>query len=873
MGLFQEEFVSDQATNAIPRKTEYNLENGLHVILQEDHFAPVVAFQMWVKVGSADEQPHEAGLAHVLEHMLFKGTANRGVGEIARDIEGAGGDVNAWTSHDETVFHLALPSAEFVTGLDILSDAIQHSALDPEELANELEVIREEIKRGNDSPQRRLSEEMFRLAFTEHPYRLPVIGTDDSVRSFTRDTVLAFYRRWYVPSNMTLVVVGDFSTDDARTQIARLFNQYVSVEPVAHPEPTEPDQDNPRASTLKDDVKQAHLALTFPGVSILDPCLPALDVIGVLLGQGDSSRLIRLLQRDRTLINDIFAYPYAGRSAGLYMIEGGMASENLEETLLLLSRELFRLTREKVGLLELEKAKTIVENEAVYQMQTMQGKARHWGSSYTLAGDADFQSAYIEKVRALTPDDLREAARTIFKPEQVSIVRLLPNEIEHCEDARLIAIIEQAHRDIEQEQDPTTLADEHGIVRLVLENGIRLIVKENHSVPLVSIQAGWLGGLRFETEFNNGINNLLAQMITQGTGRRTAEEIAESIDGMAGGLSGFSGRNTLGLKLNVISRHLERALDLFADCLLNPTFDEEELEKEKYLINEEIRARDESPSRLAFDLFHRTLYDTHPFRMDMLGTHASLDRLTQETLIEYYQRLSRPDGLVLTVVGDVSTARLVRLVTRLFGKMESGGEGFAAPAIDPPLKGANTAVKELPRQQTHLVLGFRGLTFKDESRFALDVMNAMLSGQGGRLFMELRDKQSLAYSVGCYHLESLDPGYVALYIGTSPEKKQAALEGMLAQLTRLLGGDLPEEDVEHAKRYLIGSHAIGLQTNSSQCGQMLLNELYEIGYNAHLDYAAAIAAVTRDDVLATARRVLTLSDYALAEVGPALEEE
>src|SRR6478672_7185402 len=164
----------------------YQLPNGLRVVLQENHAAKVVAFQAWVAVGSADESPEIAGIAHVFEHMLFKGTARRGVGQIAQEVEAAGGEINAWTSFDQTVYHLVLASRFFDTGLDILADAIQHSSFDPAELERELKVVLEEIKQGEDNPSRVITQELFKTAFTKHPYRRPVIGFEKVVRTFTR---------------------------------------------------------------------------------------------------------------------------------------------------------------------------------------------------------------------------------------------------------------------------------------------------------------------------------------------------------------------------------------------------------------------------------------------------------------------------------------------------------------------------------------------------------------------------------------------------------------------------------------------------------------------------------------------------------------
>src|SRR5688572_10396736 len=199
------------------------LKNGLKVIVDENHAAKVVAAQVWVRVGSADEREGEFGLAHVHEHMLFKGTERRKVGEIAADIEAAGGEINAWTSYDQTVYHVTIASHELEVALDILADAVQHSTFDADELGRELEVVLEELRRGNDTPSRVASEMLFETAYRAHPYRRPVIGYVDSVKSFTRDGILAFYRRWYQPRNMCLVVTGDVNAEKVVEKAERLF--------------------------------------------------------------------------------------------------------------------------------------------------------------------------------------------------------------------------------------------------------------------------------------------------------------------------------------------------------------------------------------------------------------------------------------------------------------------------------------------------------------------------------------------------------------------------------------------------------------------------------------------------------------------------
>src|SRR5262245_50077780 len=264
----------------------FTLENGLRVIIQEDHFAPVVAIQMWVKAGSADETPDVAGAAHVHEHMIFKGTARRPVGAIAAEVESSGGNINAFTTSDHTVYHLVLASRFFSTGLDIITDALQNTTFDPNELRKELNVVMEEWKRGEDSPTSRAATELFRLAYATHPYGRPVIGFRETIEALNRERVLNFYQRWYHPNNMTLVIVGDIDREVARQEVLRLFAGQKTVALPTRPRVAEPSQQGLRFSLLDMNVEEFYLYLSFPipPASHQDVC--ALDLLSYILGGG-----------------------------------------------------------------------------------------------------------------------------------------------------------------------------------------------------------------------------------------------------------------------------------------------------------------------------------------------------------------------------------------------------------------------------------------------------------------------------------------------------------------------------------------------------------------------------------------------------------
>ncbi len=289
----------------------HRLTNGLTIVHEALHTARVVAFQIWVQVGSADEAEAEAGLAHLHEHMLFKGTAKRGPGEVARDIEAHGGEVNAWTSFDHTVYHVVMASDFAQVGLEVLADAVRAPAFNPQELAREVEVVVEEIKRAEDTPSRRASRDLFAESFLVHPYRLPVLGTQESVRSVTREKIHDFYRRHYLPESMVLVAVGDVEEGPLlRWAEALLGGDWGRVHATPRSRPVEPPRTGRRWRLRDDDVKEAHLHLSFAAPAVDHEDVPALDVLAMLAGQGDNSRLQRAVKRERRLVNDISAYAY-----------------------------------------------------------------------------------------------------------------------------------------------------------------------------------------------------------------------------------------------------------------------------------------------------------------------------------------------------------------------------------------------------------------------------------------------------------------------------------------------------------------------------------------------------------------------------------
>ena len=845
------------------RFRQFTMENGLKVILEENKIAPVVALQIWVKVGSAYESDEEAGMCHYIEHMLFKGTEKRKVREAAKEIESLGGTINAYTSYDQTVYHLTLASRYADIGLDILSDAIQHSTFDPLELEREREVILEEVRRGEDDPSRRLFKQTMAILYRQHPYRRPVIGYEKTIRSIQRDKMISFFKKWYAPNHIVLIAVGDFNTDEMEGKVRSIFKDFKpSTDSLPHRIP-EPKQEEIRAMISHGNFKETYLQIALPIPSASDEDIPALDALSYLLGGGEPSRLVQKVKLERGLVHSIYASSYTPKDPGLFIIGATLPAENVERAFKAILEEVIRLKAEGVTAEELHRVKVNIESDLIYSRQTVQGEAGKIGFYEVAAGDVQFEKEYMRRIALLQNEDIQKVLTKYFRGHQLSISILAPDEkTEFFKNLSLKSMVEKGRLDgaLVEKKSP--------IFKTVLHNGIRLIVKENPSLPIVTLQVSSLGGVRFEEEPQNGIHHFMAVMVTKGTRNQSNLEIAKKVERMAGSLNGFSGYNSFGFTFTFLSQHFEEAFNLLTEVIRQPSFDKEEMEKRRRLILASIQQQEDDLSSLVFKLFRKTLYEKHPYRMDTLGTLDSIQRLTPKDLKEYYQRMVIPENMVFTVVGDIDQKQVVLAVKKGFGDLKRDSLHVPQISQESPLQKKRQAEIVKRKEQAHFLLGFLGVSFHHPDSYALKVLDAALSGQGGRLFRELRDKESLAYALNFMAQPNLDPGFIGIYMGTHPDKLEKAVEAVLRELKKVKEEGLTEGEVERGKKYLIGNFEIGLQTNSAQANQMTLDELYGFGFDHYQKYSQEIQKVTKEDVNRAAKRYLDLEAYAIAIIRP-----
>ncbi len=863
--------LTSRAKELLPGLSKVVLPNGLNAIVKESHRAPVVAVQVWVKAGSAYETDKEAGITHLIEHMIFKGTKKRGPGELARAIESVGGTINAYTSVDYTVYHCVVPKQYLDTALDILSDAVFHSTFDSKELEREKKVVLEEMRMREDSPQARLYRMLMETAYKVYPYRRPVIGYPETVKSFTRQDILDYMARRYRPALMSVVVAGDVESNRALSLIRDTFGGAEAIAAEPSQEPSEPAQEKPRLSAEAMDINEGYLAIAFSGIPDFNgPDVPAIDVLAALLGRGDSSRLAQALKERLQLVHSIDASAFTPAGPGLFEVTATLDPGNIQPALSQILKEIYRLQNEQVLDEELEKAKIQVETGFVYSQETMEGEARKLGLFQTMAGDPAAERIYLERIRKVSAEDIQRVARKYLGRKNFSVSLIAP-------EGHIPALTVDDLGITAQEAELEASGIEAGgagilvrpVRRFTLTNGLTVLILEAPEVPTVAVRLVFPGGVRYERPKNNGLFNFLARAWTKGTDSHSALGISEMIDGMGGSISGFSGQNTFGLQGRFLTQNLEKGLGLFTEIVLTPTFPTNEVEKLRQLIIARIRQQEDYLPGVAIREFNRLLFSPHPYGMNPLGTVETIKTLTAADLQKAYKDYAVPERGVLSIVGDVNTDEVISEIKTLFGGWQAETDFvLPTPPAPEPLDSPRFLNLKREKQQDHIVLGFPGTTISSPERYSLEVLNAILSGQGGRLFTDLRDKKSLAYSVTSFLGLGLDYGSFAFYIACAPEKKSRAQKALWKEIYQILDEPVGNDELERAKKWLIGRYEIGLQTNGAQAMDMALNELYGLGYNYSSEYIKQIGKVTSDQVMDAAKKFLNTEAYVLVIVGP-----
>lgn len=841
---------TQHASGSTAGTTVTTLPNGLTIIVREDHSAPVVSAQAWCMAGSVHEGEHlGAGLSHVLEHMLFKGTTTRPGSRIDQEVQEAGGYMNAYTSLDRTVFHIDVPSSGTHVALDVLCDVMQHATLPAEDLEKEKQVILREMDMNMDDPGRRASRRLFETAFTRSPYRFTVIGYPDLFHEITRENLHQYYHQKYAPNNVFYVVAGDVEPTTAVEQIRAAYNGSKARFLGAEMLPAEPRQTSPREICEEAAIELGYLHMAWHIPDTRHPDMPVLDVLAVLLGHGRSSRLYEDVRQKLALVHSADAWTYSPGNEGLFGVSATLDGDKFTSARDALLEQVHRLTQEEVAEKELRKAVRQFTAAYLSVRKTMQGQAQDMGSNWLQANDLCFSERYLAAIQGITRADLKRVASTYLSPENRTIYCLLPHG---CATKPIRA------------QAATT---GNPVSKVLLPNGLRLLLKEDRRLPFVEIRCAFRGGVLAETAQNNGISQLMSRMLIKGTAQKSAEELAQEIESTGGSIETYSGNNSLGVNMEVLREDIALGLAMLKDVLISSVFPEKAMERERDVQLASILAQKDLLLHEAFSAMRRKLFSAKGYGLDPLGSEETLKNLTRDGLLAFYKQQVSPKNCVLAIYGDVDASAVSREVEEML-------KDWSGPAPVPPSSSGRTEFSSgtisdtREKQQAVVVIGYPGVDVFNKDRYALELIQEVCSDLGSRLFMRVRDTLGLAYYVGAQSSVGLTPGYFAFYAGTSLEHAARVQEELVAETLALRSSGLTDEELRRSKAKIIGQRKISRQELGALAMTQALDELYGLGFENVEKEDAAYESVTKEHVIEVARRYLLAEASVVSTILP-----
>jgi zinc protease len=832
------------------------LPNGLTVIVCRDSSAPVVAIVTHVSAGYFDETDDVVGIAHVLEHMFFKGTARRGVGEIARATKASGGYLNAHTIYDHTSYYTVLPSASFVRGLDIQSDAYANSLIDAGELAKELEVIIQEAKRKTDNPAALATETLYELLHDSHRMRRWRIGREEGLRRLDHSALMRFYRNFYRPRNTVLAIAGDVDVDFAMREVERAYGGLPDAPVVREPGPPETAGPGLRFRELDGDIARTHLLLGWRTPGTLDPDTPALDLLAAVLGAGRGSRMYRSV-RERSLVSSIAVGNYTPRDLGVFMVHAETETGKTADAARAAWSEIVDARDVDIGAQELERARCVLESRWIRQFETMEGQASHL-AEWEAIGGWDLAGHYLERLLTAGVEQVRDVATRYLHPDRAGLLVYRPRGTPSPADdaAGMKRLLESATRAPPPAEPPRTpapilaitpaspvLTEEVEAVHVYrAPSGLPVLVRRKPGALITHLGVFALGGATEEGAAHGGLTTLLARTAIKGSAHRSAAQIAEDAELLGGSISPGVGSDGFGWTISVPTRHTEAALELLADVVQRASIPLESFETERGVAISDVALLRDDMYRYPIRLATEAAFGSHPYGSSPLGSEESLRAISVGDVRAWHRRRVLEATAVVAIVGDVDPAAAAASASRALAELRP---------IEPPLipspawpHSVVERVEQRDKAQTALAIAFPGPSRLDPDRHVAQILAGVASGLGGRFFEELRDRRSLAYTVHAFPSARRLAGAFIAYIATSPDREETARQGLLAEFEKIRRHPVTADELSRAQEYAIGTHRIRQQSAGSILGDIVDAWLHGTGLRELGEFEASVRAVT-----------------------------
>jgi zinc protease len=863
---------------------EYQLKNGLKVVLHEDKSTPVVAVNTWYHVGSKNEETGRTGFAHLFEHMMFQGSKNYNT-DYFTPLQEAGGSINGTTNQDRTWYYETVPSNFLELALFLEADRMGGllEAMTQEKLDNQRDVVKNERRqRVDNQPYGTAFEKIGAIMYPQgHPYNWTTIGSLEDLQAATLDDVKAFFRRYYVPNNAVLILSGDFDEKQARGWIEKYFGPIAKGGDIARPTNPMPKLDKEIRTTVEDAVPLARRYMVWHSVPQYTPDEPALDMLGYILSTGRSSRLQSNLIYGKEIAQQIGAFNGTNEIGGTFQIQAtarpGKSLDDIEKEI---NAEIERIKAEAPTADEMTRAKNSIESQTIFGLQTVLGKGSQLGTYTGYLNKPAYFQADLDRYGRVTAADVQRVAKTYLTPNRL-VMSYIPRQGEAQRNNR--GADKPTSVKSEKKDDALIAAQSAklppagpnpklslpAIEKAKLANGLEVWMVEQKELPIVAMNLVLKSGQANEADNRTGLANMTASLLDDGTKTRSAVDITNQLQAIGvSGINANSGWDSTNVSMQTLTKNLDAALDIYADVVVNPAFPATEIESLRGRSLIALRQQKANPNAVSNVVYNKVLYGDHPYGRDT--NEASIKAITREDIVKFYESTYRPNNGVLIVVGDFDKAALKAKLEKSFDGWQSGSvSNVALPAAKQFEKTGIYIVDRPNSAQSVVSIGQIGIDRANPDYFPVVVMNSVLGGGiTSRISMNLREDKGYTYgaSSGWIFRRGAGPFRAGGDIQTAVTKE--AIVEFMKELNGIRGGTpITAKELDYNKQSLIRRYPAAFETVGGISNQLSNLVVYGLPDRYFNDYIAKVNAVTLDDVNRVAKQYLDPSKMAIVVVG------
>ncbi len=780
---------------------KYKLDNGLTVILHEDHSLPVGAINLWYRVGSKDEPPRRSGFAHLFEHLMFMGTQRVPGNEFDVIMESGGGANNATTSSDRTNYFSSGPASLLPTLLWLDADRLEDLGrmMDQEKLDKQRDVVRNERRQSYENrpygkAELRIPELMYPPG---HPYHIPVIGTHEDLEAATVTDVKDFFANYYVPNNTALVVAGDFEASKLKPLIARLFGTLPRGSDPAHRTAGAVKLDRVIRATMLDDVQLPMIAYAYHSPPIFADGDAEMDLAGAVLSEGKTSRLYkRLVYEDKVAVS-VSAYQDSSQLGSIFRIDVLTNPDaDLDVVEKTIDEEIARLLKSGPTEQELERQQSRIELARLSRLQSIEAKADQLNAYEYYFGEPNSFKRDLDRYRKATPGSVQGWAKQVLTPDARLVLRVLPEQPQR----------EQTPRDTRPDALAMGKFEPPLPETFKLANGISVMLWQKRELPLVAADIVFVPPVPLDTREKAGIGLLMATMMGEGAGELSALQFSDAMQSLGAEFDAATDRESINVSLRVLQRSFDKAMALTALAIGRPSFQPEEWERVKRIHLEELKQDEDEPRTVASRVAARILFgDGHPYGWPLPGTAETVSTLAVSDIKRLHSVVVRPEYATVLLAGDVTLEEARAALERHLGDWQPAGsptlsrerDAFETPARD----GLQVVIVDRPEAvQTVVQFIMPGPKFHDERRVPYRLLNTLFGGSfTSRLNQNLREEHGYTYGARSNYAMEPSSGYFTAASSVRADVTGASVNEFLKEIARVRGGDISDDEAGKAR--------------------------------------------------------------------------